>query len=275
MQRLLTAAVAVPLALAAVFLLPSAAFFALALAVVECAAFEFVRLARRGVPHAPLAALLLLVPAAAVILSPELLWGTADGMVWEHLMSVGAMLSLVVAALVLFARTPVEECVCALGALAFGTLYFAVPVASLFHLHRLDPWVVLLLVAIVWLGDSAAYYFGSRFGRRRLAPVVSPNKTWEGAAAGLAAAILATAAWSHWRLGSVGWPLLLVGAATDMAGQVGDLVESMLKRSARVKDTGRLFPGHGGMLDRIDALLFAAPALLLGLWVLGYGAVTR
>lgn len=273
MLRLLTALVAVPLALAAVFYLPSLWFFVFILLVFECGAVELVRLARRWAPDGPLAALALLVPPAAVLLSPELIWGTIEPLDWRHMMAAGMALSLVLGSLVLLCRTPVEQAVLTLGILGFGIPYLAIPVASLFHLRRLDPWVLVLLLAIVWLGDTAAYYVGKRFGRHRLAPVVSPNKSWEGAVAGVAAGFLATLAWSLLRLGWVGWPLLAVGVATAIGGQLGDLVESMLKRAAGVKDTGAVFPGHGGVLDRVDALMFAAPMLVAGLWIVGYEAV--
>lgn len=126
--------------------------------------------------------------------------------------------------------------------------------------------VIFLLVA-VYVGDIAAYYGGRAFGRRRLAPVISPNKTWEGAVSGL--------------LGSIGGALLaplwfaralplgdaaLLGAALGAIGIVGDLAESLLKRAAGVKDSGSLLPGHGGVLDRTDSLLFAAPALYWYYW---------
>jgi phosphatidate cytidylyltransferase len=131
--------------------------------------------------------------------------------------------------------------------------------------------VLVLLLAIVWLGDTAAYAVGSRWGRRRLAPVLSPKKTWEGAAAGLAASLAGAAAWCGWRLGEPSAAVVAIGLVTAVAAQAGDLVESMLKRAAGVKDSGQLLPGHGGVLDRLDALLLAAPALLLGLWLIGYG----
>jgi phosphatidate cytidylyltransferase len=123
------------------------------------------------------------------------------------------------------------------------------------------PARVLAAALITWAGDIAAFYAGRTFGRRRLAPRVSPGKTVEGAVAGLLASALAGAAGGPWF-----WPghLLLgagAGALVGLAGQVGDLAESLLKRSLGAKDSGRLIPGHGGVLDRIDSLLFALPAL--------------
>src|SRR4029079_578849 len=113
--------------------------------------------------------------------------------------------------------TPLEEAIPALGILCFGIPYFAVPIASLYALKRLDPWLVFLLFAIVWLGDTAAYYVGSRVGRHKMAPVVSPKKSWEGAAAGFATGVAAAAVWSVWRLGRLHPGVLLLAAATAVA----------------------------------------------------------
>ncbi len=271
--RILTALVTVPLALAAVFLLPPHWFFVLLLVVVEIQVFEFVRVCRGWAPHAPLEALLALVPPTTLLISPGALWPSPTQVPWEYLMVVLMLLSVGVGTLVLLGRTPVEESLCALGTIGFGMTYFALPVAALAWLHRLDPWVLLLLLAIVWVGDSAAYFVGRTWGRTKLAPVVSPNKSWEGAAASTAAALLVGVLWSLWRLDQVSWQLLAVCAVTSVGSQIGDLVESMLKRGAGVKDSGNLLPGHGGMLDRMDAIMFGAPVMLVSLWAVGYDLV--
>ena len=275
MTRLLTAAVIVPLVVAAIFVLPPAGFLILVVAVIELATIEYVRLCARWAPGAPRQALLLLVPGLALVLAPGLALPLADGLPWELAVLGGALLTVGVGLMVLFGRTPVEESGPALGLMSFGLLYLALPAACFYHLQRLDPWLVILLLAIVALGDTAAYYAGTRGGRRRLAPVVSPKKTWVGAAGSLLVGIAAAAVWSGLRLGEVDGTLLLVAAVTSMAAQAGDLVESMLKRGAGVKDSGALLPGHGGVLDRLDALLFAAPILTLGLWASGLERVLR
>lgn len=268
-KRLLTAAVAVPLALAAIFLLPSAWFFAVCAVILGWACFEYLAIARAWAPAAPLRSIPPLALALAALLSlPAAV--AAPLPPWLLLAAVGA-LPLVAGPVVLFGRTPVAQAPAALGAIAFGVPYFALPTASLCQLQRLDPWLVFLLVAIVWLGDTAAFYVGSSWGRSRMAPVVSPKKTWEGAAAGLAVGVVAVVVWSLWRLDGIDWGVLAVGTLTACAAQAGDLVESLLKRSAGVKDSGRVLPGHGGVLDRADALLFAAPVLWLGLAALGRG----
>lgn len=150
-----------------------------------------------------------------------------------------------------------------------AVLYVAGPLSIAVALRGM-PWGerhILLACGIVWIGDTAAFYTGSSLGRHPLAPQVSPQKSVEGSVGGLAASM--GAAWLlAAALGiSVGLlPSLLLGAVIGAAGQMGDLTESMIKRAFHVKDTGRLIPGHGGMLDRIDSLLFAFPIFYL--WVL-------
>lgn len=136
------------------------------------------------------------------------------------------------------------------------------------------PSLVVFLLCTVWAGDIAALYIGRPFGRHKLAPALSPNKTWEGSIASIAGSLLVAVgllAVANYlaRMNSVvlsyadeaWWYWLLLAVLVNVAAQVGDLAESALKRSAGVKDSGTLLPGHGGILDRIDALLLAAPTL--------------
>lgn len=275
MQRLATALVATLILLAVVFLVPPPWFFACALLVVEWAVLEYVGILRVAAPGAPLRGLLVLVPLAAVGLMlatappgagvpAELL---AGGQV--RVLATALALTLAAGTAVLFGRTPIPEALPALGAVAFGLPYFALAAVGLARLQEIDPWVLFLGFAVVFLGDTAAYYVGRRFGRRKLAPTVSPNKSWEGAAAGLLTGVLAAAVWAWWRLGEVSPAFLALAVATAVAAQVGDLIESMLKRASGVKDSGSSLPGHGGILDRADATFFAVPVLLLGIWLIG------
>ena len=264
MQRVLTAVVGIPVMLGGVFLLTGAWFFLFAAFFITWAALEYVAIARQRAPHAPLQVLLVLVPAVALAMTLSLDPGGEQQM----LVALGALLSVGVGSVVLLSRTPLAETVESLGILGFGLPYFAVPIASIYRLHRADPWLVILLMGIVWLGDTAAFYVGRSFGRHKMAPTISPKKSWEGAAAGFCTGVLAAAGWSVWRLGRLEVGLLALAAVTAAAAQVGDLVESMLKRGAGVKDSGNVLPGHGGVLDRCDALLFAAPVLQLGTWLL-------
>ncbi len=124
-----------------------------------------------------------------------------------------------------------------------------------------SQWVVLLLSA-VWLGDTGAYFAGRAAGRHKLYPIVSPKKTWEGAFGGLVASVVAGLVAAWWYLPGLGLEGVLLGVLpAAILGQLGDLAESVLKRSRGVKDSGSLLPGHGGILDRVDAVMFAAPVL--------------
>lgn len=144
-----------------------------------------------------------------------------------------------------------------------GVLYVALPLALLIHIPALgapvrNPWVLIACICIVWSNDVFAYLVGMTFGRRPLFPRLSPKKSWEGFFGGVAGAVAAGAAAARLLDASTAaWcGLALVTAVTAV---LGDLAESMLKRSAGVKDSGALIPGHGGMLDRFDALLLSAP----------------
>jgi len=126
------------------------------------------------------------------------------------------------------------------------------------------PQLVLFLVGVTWAGESAAYLVGSSIGRHRLAPILSPRKTVEGAIAQVIISVAAAMALGYWLLPACGlMGAAGAGAVLGVIGQVGDLAESAIKRSIGTKDTADLIPGHGGMLDRIDSLLFNAPALYL------------
>src|SRR5580693_1825074 len=261
MTRLLTALAGIPVMLAGIFLLSGAAFFAFVAFFLTWAAFEYLGIVRA---RAPRAALLLLVPLAALLMSLPAAWTGGAVPAWMPWFAVLGLLAVGLGALLLLSRTPLDETLPALGIFAFGVPYFALPIASIYRLQSADPWLVVLLLAIVWLGDTAAYYVGGRFGRHKMAPVVSPKKSWEGAAAGFLIALPVAALWSSWHLKRCHPALLGLAAATAVAGQLGDLVESMLKRSTGIKDSGHVLPGHGGILDRCDAVLFAAPVLLIG-----------
>jgi CDP-diglyceride synthetase len=129
-------------------------------------------------------------------------------------------------------------------------------------LRALSPHWILFALAINWTGDVAAFYAGKNFGRHRLAPRVSPAKSWEGAAASLAAAILFGLAFRALAFpGLPLWSIIVLAIAANVAGQLGDLTESAIKRGAGVKDSGTFLPGHGGWLDRLDSSLFTLPVI--------------
>ncbi len=145
-----------------------------------------------------------------------------------------------------------------------GIFYVGWLLAHLVLLHRMDGgrFYILFLLLVIWFGDIAAYYVGKNFGRRKLASEISPAKTVEGTGAGLGGSV-AGAFVARWlflgQLSAV--DALFLGVLLGLLGQLGDLSESVVKRSAGAKDSGRLIPGHGGLLDRLDSLLFSAPIL--------------
>ena len=159
------------------------------------------------------------------------------------------------------------ESVSAAAATLLGAVYLGALGGTIAALRWLPPegdgaWRIVLLLAVVVLSDSLAFFVGNAFGRRRLAPALSPGKSVEGAIGGIAGGVAGALLVRHLGLPFVPWPhALLLGAVVAAMGIVGDLDESLLKRWAGVKDSGTLFPGHGGMLDRLDSLLFGAPVL--------------
>jgi len=131
--------------------------------------------------------------------------------------------------------------------------------------------LILLYLLVIWIGDSGAYYVGKTLGRHRMSPRISPKKTWEGLAGGAAATFLAAAALRAWFLPELPWiHTLAVAAILAVAAPVGDLVESQIKRDTGVKDSSGLLPGHGGLLDRTDSLVYAAPPVLGYLLLVGW-----
>ncbi len=135
-------------------------------------------------------------------------------------------------------------------------------------------WIIFTLT-IVWLNDTGAYFVGKSMGRHKFAPVVSPNKTWEGAIGGTVASCLAGVGATFYVPGLTIPVALILSAFVGTFGQLGDLAESLLKRSFGVKDSGNLLPGHGGILDRIDALLFAFPIMFGYLYLVTWLNYTR
>jgi phosphatidate cytidylyltransferase len=166
-----------------------------------------------------------------------------------------------VAVLTLWTRRPLVEGLPAAGISSSGLLLVAFPLTFAVRLHGLGaqgPKLLLFALVITWVGDSVAYFVGRSIGKRPLAPHLSPKKTWEGSMASLAGSLLVGLAFTRW-LNAPPAHLLAMAAAGNVAGQTGDLLESAYKRSAGVKDSGGMLPGHGGILDRIDSLTYTAP----------------
>jgi phosphatidate cytidylyltransferase len=160
-----------------------------------------------------------------------------------------------------FARDVPAAALTVLGALYLGGLGGSIAALRIMEPLADGPWRIVLLLAIVMAADTAAYFVGRALGRHKLAPAISPGKTMEGVVGGLAGGVLGALA-----VRGAGFPLplahaVVLGVLVTIAAVAGDLLESLLKRWAGVKDSGRLFPGHGGMLDRLDSLLFGAAVL--------------
>jgi phosphatidate cytidylyltransferase len=176
-----------------------------------------------------------------------------------------------VAVLTLWTKRPLVEALPAAGVSASGLLLIAFPLSYSVSLHGWPvqgPPVLLFAMVIIWVGDTAAYFVGRAIGKHPLAPHLSPKKTWEGAVASFLGSLMVAVVFA--RFMTVPLPHLLgMAAVGNVAGQVGDLLESAYKRSAGIKDSGSILPGHGGVLDRIDALILAIPVVWY-YWILIY-----
>jgi phosphatidate cytidylyltransferase len=149
------------------------------------------------------------------------------------------------------------------GISSAGLVFIALPLSSVVRIHALDrigPKLLLFTLVLVWVGDTLAYFVGRSFGRLPMATQLSPKKTWEGAAANLLGSAIVAVAFFRW-LNIDAFQAVVMACLANVAGQAGDLLKSAYKRGAGVKDSGTLLPGHGGILDRIDALILAAPVV--------------
>lgn len=153
-----------------------------------------------------------------------------------------------------------------------GVFYTFAPWRFAADLRQASIHLLFFALALNWAGDTVAYYVGRQFGRHKLSPVVSPNKSWEGAAASLIGSVVFGVIYLHYFLPRItSWETVLMAVIGNIAGQLGDLAESAIKRGAGVKDSGNMLPGHGGMLDRVDSNLFALP-VVYGLYLLMNGS---
>jgi phosphatidate cytidylyltransferase len=176
-----------------------------------------------------------------------------------------------VTCIVLATRRPLVETLPAVGISSSALLLVAYPLSFAVRMHGrapVGPALLLFALVITWVGDTAAYFVGRAIGRRALAPRLSPKKTWEGSVASFLGSLLVGAAFGRWLYAPLD-VLLAMAAVGNIAGQAGDLLESAYKRSAGIKDSGTLLPGHGGILDRIDALILAIPVVWY-YWILVY-----
>jgi phosphatidate cytidylyltransferase len=251
MTRVLSGVVLGAVALALVWYLDPTALLGVALAVAALAFHEYERIVDAIGAKVPYWTALVATLLACAMVPFE----------WIDIESVLAASLLMVALNVLASPRTGTPLLADTAAGILAPVYIGLPLGSLVGIHAIaGREAVLLLIATVAMSDTAQYYSGRAFGRTPLAPLRSPKKTREGAIGGFigAPAFLAVAG-SYWLPAFPWWWLMSLGFGIVVAGIVGDLFESMLKRAADVKDSGTLIPGHGGVLDRIDALLFAAP----------------
>jgi phosphatidate cytidylyltransferase len=255
-RRELAAAIAIPVVLAVLFLAPPIAFNVLVAAIALAALWEFYRLAEKtGLPVAKTVGIL----GGAALLAGWMWLQGSGTFVLPGLLAFVFLSSLAP----LFAKVELPAALGGASGTVFGVLSIALPATAMCFLRVVSPRAVLLLFLLVWGCDSFAYYTGKNLGKHKLAPRVSPNKTWEGTIGGFVGGTLIGAAAGTWWVFPELGPLrgALAGALATSAGQLGDLVESLWKRGAGVKDSGTFLPGHGGFYDRIDSLLYAGPVL--------------
>jgi phosphatidate cytidylyltransferase len=252
MKRVLTAAVMIPAAVGAIFG-PPALFLAVAALLAALCYYEYAALitAQGGEAVLPVA----LVAGLIVLVTPEPFLA-------------GSLLALVGMCFAMRGQDLARTLITA-GGFALGLLYVFGAWRAAIELKALSPHWVLFACGLNWLGDTAAMYVGKAFGRHKLAPRVSPGKTVEGAVASLVASAAGGVLYVGWALPA--FPMAAafgLAVAGNVAGQLGDLAESALKRGAGVKDSGHMLPGHGGILDRMDSSLFSMP-MVLGLlrWI--------
>ena len=287
MKRVLTAVVLIPLVLLVLFKAPMWLFTLVVGAVAMCAAWEYLGLVKALRLH-PLT--IATLAACVIVFSVAALW---ERLPWA---TFGLSFFLSLFALFLFfplalRQTDFDSAFVSASTNSVVIPYIVWPLLALCIIRsRLSGiFLIIFLFAVVWCGDIFAYYAGRAFGKHKLAPRTSPGKTWEGAIASFIGSVFLAhilfvdnrqvmEALYSWRVAPSPAGLIeadkhirlihgvVLGGFVNVSAQVGDLVESMIKRNANVKDSGTLLPGHGGILDRIDALLFAIPVLFFYAW---------
>lgn len=268
-QRIITALILLPIALCGFFLLEGGSFAVFIGFVVTLGAWEWARLAGFAgqvarVVYAAVIAVLLLVMYVLPDVAP---WVLGAAVLWWILATFLVLT---------FPRTAAHwssaACKLVIGLLILLPAWQGL---VLIKQWELGNWLILSVMVLVWGADIGAYFSGKAFGKRKLAPKVSPGKSWEGMFGGLIASLVITAIVGLFR----GWSasqffLCLLGAAVVVViSVVGDLTESMFKRQSGVKDSSNLLPGHGGVLDRIDSLTAAIPVFAVLLWAANWGAM--
>jgi phosphatidate cytidylyltransferase len=254
MTRILTALVLIPLVVWVVLAGPEWAFLAIMAAVGLVAFYEFDSIAaKQGIARSGLPGML---AGLAFLLTPEPAW-----------------LTLVIASAVLMTlelrQSDLAKAMSGSATALLGVVYIFGAWRCAVALRAVNPHWLMIALLVSWAGDTVAMYAGRALGRHKLAPRVSPMKTWEGALGSVLGGVLAAGIYAHFLIPSAAlWEVLAVAACANIAGQLGDLCKSAFKRGAGVKDSGTTLPGHGGWLDRIDSSLFSIPVVYALLRVL-------
>jgi phosphatidate cytidylyltransferase len=243
MKRVLTALVLIPFALYAIFWAPQPVFIGIVLLMSVGCYREFATI------------------AAAQGIAGPLWFGYVAGIAYVADPSLSRLLAVVLLTLGLRLADLAKGLQFA-AAVILGVIYVFGAWRCAIDLHAISPYWILFALAINWVGDIAAFYFGRAFGRHKLAPRVSPGKSWEGAIASMICAVgIGLAVNGPLNFGLTAVEMTGLAVLCNIAGQLGDLAESAMKRGAGMKDSGTILPGHGGVLDRLDSSLFTLPVV--------------
>lgn len=247
MKRLVTGIALVALAIYLIFFAPRVVFFAAALCMGILCYVEFSGLVtKHNIPRPGI-------------------FGIAGGLLilfWPEYLLLGFAILVVISLAVSLRSDNLSSILPHVGATLLAAFYAFAPWRFAIELRTQSVHLLFFALALNWIGDTAAYYVGRTFGRRRIAPIVSPKKSWEGALASVAASVIFGLVYIGRVLPGISWWVIIaIAISGNVAGQLGDLAESAVKRGAGAKDSGRLLPGHGGMLDRVDSSLFTLPVV--------------
>ena len=269
-QRLWTAALLIPLVVLSILYLPSSLFQYLVAAVVLLAAIEWFTILGFVTRTKLISALVVLAIVSWIVsLLPIALYLGSALTVW---CGISVMVSRYAHhALPRWIQASLMHAITALGIASLVLALFWQSAVELHRVNVLGPQQLLFVIVLVWLADTGGYFAGKKFGKTPLAKAISPNKTWEGVAGALVlGSIWTTMAYYMGISGEVNFiQWLLLSVSTLLISVVGDLFESLFKRCHKVKDSGNLLPGHGGILDRIDSLIAAIPVFTAGLFLMG------